>query len=375
MRPLRLLAAASVAALSMGCNTQDHAASLQDSFATDVFAAFVGNPNGLSTPYVEGAKFNITVEPGDNQNDTGWTLSSSDPTVMAVGVAAPDSQEWPVTATGAGHATLMVKDASGHVLDSEGIDVDVPTQVELCAHGLLLAGYSDTQSTISSIRVVSGGTATFLVRYFDGSQELAGNNALKPTASSTLSATTVAANFSVRDFLEVSATEMGTASVTLNVGMSQSQVSVEVDDPSVVASVALAPQSEVNAKNGNVLYVFGRALDAQGNDVYGASFSWSVNHTPLASQQFFVGGPTDLLSYQYTGGQTETIADTLAGYTASTSVHGAPATTSEATTANVGCSVAAGAAGTSGGALGFAALAAAATGLLVARRRRVGRAA
>jgi len=370
MRPFRLFALSAVTALSLACSSTQHPASLQDSFSGDVFSAFLGNPNGLSTPYVEGAKFTITVQPGGNESSTtGWKLTSSDPTVMTVGTATLNSNDWPVTATGAGHATLTVTDSGGHVLDTEGIDVDVPTQVQLCAHGLLLAGYSDTQSAVSSVRVLSGGTATFLVRYFDGSQELAGNNAVTPSSTGVASASTVAANFSVRDFLEVSAADMGSGTVTLTVGQSQTQVAVEAVDPNVVASVALAPQSENNVKDGTVLYVFARALDAQGDDVYGASFAWQVDGTPLTSQQFFVGGPTDLLSYQYKGAATETIADSLAGFTASATVHGTPATTSEGTTANVGCSVARGVGLDAGGAA-MGVLAAA--GLLVARRRRAG---
>src|ERR1019366_5665534 len=198
MRLLRCLVAAAVPALAAGCTNTTHVASLQDNFTTDVFSAFVGNPNGLSTPYVQGSKFTITVQPGGNANATGWVLKSSDPTVMTITTQSSTSGEWPVTATGAGHATLSVVDSSGKELDSEGIDVDVPTDVQLCAHGLLLSGFTDQQALVTSVRVVSGGTATFLVRYFDGSQELAGNNALKPMFSGLATAWAVPATFSVR---------------------------------------------------------------------------------------------------------------------------------------------------------------------------------
>ena len=375
MRILRCLVAAAIPALAAGCTNTPHVASLQDSFGGDVFAAFAGNPNGLSTPYVEGSKFKITVQPGGNADSTGWVLKSSDPTVMTVG-SAPESgtEDWQVTAMGAGHATLTVLDSSGKQLDSEGIDVDVPTSVQLCAQGLLLTGFTDTQATVTSIRVVSGGTGTFLVRYFAGSQELAGNNALRPTGSGVATASAVAANFSVRDFLEVTATDMGSGSVTLGVGQTQTPVAVEAVDPSAVAAVGLFKQSDSNAKKGDTLYVYGRATDSQASDIFGASFVWDVNGTPLPAHPMFVGGPTDLLTYQFDPSQSETVGDSLGTMSASGQVHGAPVTTTEASTQNVGCSVARGAGAGGGAGVAGVGLFAAAVALMVSRRRRAARA-
>ena len=372
MRSLRLLLlSASLTSLVTGCSVTEHPASLQDSFSGDVFAPMFGNNNGLSTPYVEGAKFTITVDPGQNQNTTGWKLSSSDPTVMQIGTqTGTGNDDWSVTATGAGHATLTVLDENGKVIDSEGIDVDVPTEVQLCAQGLLLAGASDDKAAVTSIQLVSGGTATFLVRYFDGSQELAGNNALHPTGSGVATTATVAANVSVRDFLEVSASDAGSGGVSLAVGQSVNQVPVTAVDPSTVKSVALAGQDDSKAKNGDTLYVFGRALDADGNDIYGASFSWDVNGAPLPAKSFLIGGPADVLTYQYTSSQSETVSDALSDLSASITVHGAPSTTSEGSTENVGCSVARGV-GREGGAAGLGILGAVA--VLASRRRRAGR--
>ena len=367
MRLLRCLVAAAVPALAAGCTSSTHVASLQDNFGTDVFAAFVGNPNGLSTPYVEGSKFTITVQPGGSADSAGWVLKSSDPTVMTVTGPTNATQEWPVTAVGAGHATLTVVDANGKVLDSEGIDVDVPTNVELCAEGLLLTGFTDTQAQVSSIRVVSGGTATFLARYYNGTQELAGNNALKPTGSGIATATTVAANFSVRDFLEVSATDMGSGSVTLGVGSTDTPVSVEAVDPSAVATVGLFKQDDSHAKKGDTLYVYGRAGDGQGNDIFGGSFSWNVNGVPLPAHPMFIGGPTDLVTYQFDPGQVEVVGDGLGKLSASAQVQGAPATTAEASTENVGCSVARGAG--AGGGAGVAGVGLLAAAVALSRRR------
>jgi hypothetical protein len=179
----------------------------------------------------------------------------------------------------------------------------------------------------------------------------------------------------VRDFLEVSASEMGSGNVSLGVGMTQTPVPVLVVDPSAVTSVAITKQSDAHASKGDTLYVFGRAGDTDGNDLFGASFAWEVNGTALPSQSLVVGGPTDLVTYQFDPSQTETVGDQLAGYSASSSVHGAPATTAQATTENVGCSVARGAVGTGGGgaagagAVGMGLIAAAVAGRRARRRR------
>ena len=368
MRFLRFLLAATVLCLVAGCQATEAPASMQDDMSKDIFAPLFGNANGLSTPYVQGSTFGITVVAGSGQNSAGWQLTSSNPTVMVVGAHDPPSTPWSVTASGIGESTLSVVDTSGKVLDSAVIQVEAPTSVQLCAQGLLISGESDSESTVSTIQVVSGGTATFLARYFNGSQELFGNNALHPTGSGVASATTASADYSVRDFLEVSAADAGSGSVSLGVGQLETQVPVVAVDPSTIAKVGYAAESEANASKGETMYVFGRAFDAQGDDFFGASFAWSVDGTPLTPLIHITNGPTDLLTYQYTPSQTETVADSLEGFSASTVVHGAPSTTAASSTENVGCAIARGV-GSDRAAAGGAALLAS-LGLLVARRRR-----
>ncbi|MGD0527150.1 MAG: hypothetical protein ABSE49_18555 [Polyangiaceae bacterium] len=370
MRLRSFLAAASLPLLAAACNAPaPHAASLQDNFATDVFAAAFGNANGLSTPYVAGSKFTITVQAGGSANGSGWVLKSSDPSVLAVTSQGSTTGEWTANALGAGHTTLTVVDSSGNTLDSEGVDVDVPTEVQLCAQGLLLSGFTDQQAQVNSVQMVAGGTATFLVRYFNGSQELFGNNAIKPTGSGVATASAVAASFSVRDFLEVDASQIGSGSVVLG-GPGQGSVPVQAVDPSVVTSVTLSKQSDANASKGQTLYVFGRAGDTQGADVFGASFDWEVNGSPLTAQSTFAGGPTDMLTYQYDPSTSETIGDSLASYSSTTTVHGGPATTAlTSSTDTVGCSVARGV-GAGGGAGAVALFAMAVVGMASRRRGR-----
>jgi MYXO-CTERM domain-containing protein len=374
MRFLGLLTALVPVVASLGCNPtiDEHPASMQDDMSTDLLAVFAGNENALDTPYVQGSHFQISVVASKSDAGADWVLRSSDPTVMLIGAQLNES--WSVDAVGSGHATLSVVDGSGKVLDSEDVEVDQATQVQLCAIGMLVEGDSDQQSTVSAIRTVSGGTATFYARYYDGTQELFGNNAVQVAGTGVAAASRVSASWSVRDFVAVTASQMGTGGVTLTVGPTTSQLPVEVVDPSNVASVALAPQSESGHKKGDTIFVVARALDGQGNDLFGGEFSWTVNGASLPqTTTYWTGllttgtGPSDLLTYQYDPSQTETVADMLGGQTASAQVHGSPATTATDTTANVGCSVARGA-GAGGDAAGAGILALAA-GLVLRRRR------
>ncbi|HEY8092012.1 MAG TPA: hypothetical protein VIF09_29325 [Polyangiaceae bacterium] len=342
MRLSSLLLAASSIALLAGCTASEHPASLQDEFGLDGIAGSIGNQNGMSSPYVQGSKFSVTVQAGSKENASGWKLQSSNANVMQVLAAvetSTTSQKYPVVAAGAGTTTLTVTDAGGTVLDSEDIEVDEATTYQLCDQGLLLSGASDDRSAVTQIHLLAGGTATFLVRYFSGTKELSGNNALVSTGGSGITAGTVSTSFSARDFLEVSAVDAGTSSVSLAVGSTSNVVPITVVDDTAIHGVGLAPQSDTGAKDGQSLYVFGRAFDVDGNDVFGASFQWSAGGAAVKSPIDADGQPSDMIIYQYDHTQAESVSAALAGDSATAQVHGSPATTTAATSESVGCSV------------------------------------
>jgi hypothetical protein len=367
---LPLLAlSSSLAAGCAGPSDPGPSVAMQDSFEITLFGKA---QDDLHTPYVQGATFSISVATTDYPQAAQWVLVSSDPTVLAVG-AATSGTTFQVSATGIGHATLSVEDASGKVYDQKQIDVAQPDHVQLCAHGLLLAGLSDDQSQVTQAHVLAGGTATFLVRYFQGAQELYGNGAVKPTATGAVTATATTSSFSDdRDWVEIDALGgEGAGDVTLVVGGSPlTVVPATVVSPSAIASVGALAQLDTGATNGQSLYVFARAFDASGNDLYGGSFDWTVAGMPVTSS-LPNGEPSDTLTYTFAGGKSETIDVGDQGLSTAITVQatGGAAATSVGSTENVGCSVG-GAPGTSRGALGFVALALAAAGALVSRRRR-----
>jgi hypothetical protein len=345
MRLRILLVGSFVASLTAGCTINQHPAGLQDNLGTFT----LDNSNALHTPYVAGSRFTITVEAGAHATNDGWKLTSSDPSVLQVGVPqGSGTSDFPVQAGASGHATLTVTDKNGNVIDTAGVDVAVPTRIQLCEQGLLYAGYTDDQAAVGSAQVVSGGTATFLARYFAGSQELFGNNALTASNSSLALAAVTSTSFSVRDFVQVTGVSTGTTSVHLAAGGTTLDLPVTVVDPGAVSSVTLAAQSESGASDNQVLFVFARALDSNGRDVYGSSFAWSAAGQSLAGNGNS-NDPTDLLTYHYQSSGSENVMASVDGHAASATVHGAPSTTSTSTSENVGCSVGHGA-GTPGSA-------------------------
>jgi hypothetical protein len=361
------LACLALLSLPVGCNIDPgHSVAMQDSLELTVLGPA---QEDLHTPYVTGSTFDITVAQTDySSSDTaGWSLKSSDPTVVSV---APSSGglNFPVTAVGTGHATLTVVDPSGKVLDSHDVEVAQPDNVQLAAHGPMVVGQSDSQAQVTQATVVQGGVATLLVRYFRGSQELYGNGAVTTTSTGSVTAMTTTSSFAdARDWIEVDGGQVaGPGQVALAVGGSTvATIPALVVPASSITSVGTLAESDAHASDGQTLHVFARAFDAQGSDIYGASFQWQLGGAALGPAPG--NQPSDVFAYQYKGGATEIVTTSLDGYTSSLPVHGAGGTvsSSEAT----GCSIArtSGTRGEQAGTLGLVLCAALA---FAGRRRR-----
>jgi hypothetical protein len=370
---LLLAATALSASVSLGCN-QGKKVTMADAFDLDIFGP---HEDDLHSPYVAGATFDITAESHTgNPDQSGWTLTSSDPTVLAVSnptAAAGTEFAAHMTAGAAGTTTLTLKDASGNTLDQDTVSVGVPDRVAFYAQGLLLTG-SEANAEVTTASVVAGGEATFLLRYYQGSQELNGNNALlDPTGQGPVTASKAQSSFAVaRDFVQITAAPAvtgGTAAGTVALvagSTTLASLPVTAVDPNVVTNVTVDKQDDGNASKGDQLFLYAHAVDQSSADVYGVSFDWLINNQTTSAATF--GGPTDLFAYQYDSSVSETVVAAYEGFAPSSVVHGHGGTVES--TANVGCTVARapglGAAGTAGGVLfGLLAL-----GGLAARRRR-----
>ncbi len=297
----------------------------------------------MHTPYVQGSTFTVNIPSTDySPSETAtWTLRSSDPSVIQVGSPSGSGTGFQVSALGTGHTVLSVLDAGGNVLDSHAVDVAQPDHVALCSHGLLLAGYSDAQAQVTKASIVEQGTATFLVRYYLGGQEIWGNNAVTATGSGAVTAMTTTSTLGdERDWIRVDASQAGSGQVSLVIGNAPATViPATVVASTSIQSVGALKQSDSGASDGDGLHVFARAFDARGGDIYGGSFSWNIDGAPTVSTTpASENQPTDALAYTYKGSVSEPVSVALDGYTsAPVMIHGTGGTVTS--TAAVNCSV------------------------------------
>src|ERR1019366_7821182 len=116
-----------------------------------------------------------------------------------------------------------------------------------------------------------------LLRYYQGSQELNGNNAaLNPTGQGAVTAMKAQSSFAVaRDFVQITGAPTvtgGTAAGTVGLvagGTTLASLPVTAVDPRVVTNVTVDKQSDSNASKGNQLFLYAHAVDQTSADVYG----------------------------------------------------------------------------------------------------------
>ena len=313
MTSFRPLVATTVAGLALtlalaGCSPSQPV-TMADSFDLDIFGPHVDD---LHTPYVAGAQITITVSASNPTAQSEWTLSSSDSNVVKVSSGLYDGSA-NIVAVGPGQATLTLTDGSGSVLDSHTVSVAIPNQVNLYAQGLLLTGATDQAAQVSQACVVQGGEATFLARYFLNGTELYGNNVLQSTPPPGVTSTTVSPSFANdRDFLQVQVPNKGMSGViSLLVGnVPVGEVTLNVVPPSQVSHVAILEQNSVGSQTGAQLLLFAHAVDANSNDVFGASFNWLTaaqgGGAPTSAGGSF-GGPADLFFYTFDPNTSESV--------------------------------------------------------------------
>ena len=341
---LGLAALVTTSLIAGGCSLGSRQTTLSDSFHLDLFSF----QNELSSPYVAGSSFSLRVTCGSCSNTQGWTVKSSDSGVIAVGSPTASAQASQTSfnvsaqAGSPGVALISVLDGSGKQVDQAPVRVAIPTRAGVYAYGRVLAGDSDAQSTVTKFEMLSGGTATFLVRYFDDGGELSGAGNPGLATGGVVSANVHSSSLAPdRDWLAVTAPQTGSGDVTLVVaGTSVTKIPVTVLDPSAVANVTLDKQRDDNAHDGDSLYVVGRALDSSGADVFGASFSWSADGQSIPPLQ---GEPSDLAWYTFKKSGNDTLTAGFGGHYSSVGIHAQPQAGGVVTlgsTATTGCSAA-----------------------------------
>ncbi len=175
--------------------------------------------DNLHSPYVRGAAVTVFAHSSDDGEDLqGWSIESSDPAVFRIdGAVASGDRDLAMRgqAVGEGTATLTLLDPRGHAVGHGVAEVRLPDAIELDAHGSLILGRDD-EAQVAEARVLAGGAATYLVRYFQGGRELHGNGVLSADVPAGVTAeprTTFL--FENREWLTLDTTSVGTGSVQL----------------------------------------------------------------------------------------------------------------------------------------------------------------
>jgi hypothetical protein len=356
MLKLRLVFLAFAAlGLLAGC----HQYSLVDDIQLDfnLFDPPLGPTNELHLPYVQGAKVSIFVDGVDSKSAKGLAFESDDPTILSVDGVGSDGTA-SCTAHHAGTVTLRAR-LNGSEIVSGDVTVALPTRAVLSPTGPLFVGDPTPLGADNTVQVLNGGTATFLVTYFDGETQLFGNGVLGATPSAGISATPEQTFLlQEREWIQVTPTATGTQTVALSAdGVPFGTLTVSSVDESAIASVSLEPSSTSGAKNGDGEVVLAQSFDAARQPIFGVTYTWN-----LAGEE--QTGEGDLFKYTFAGSKTGSLSAQFGSLSASTSIHGTSGTV--ASSNNIGCAASPGAPVGSAAALG---LAVAALAVLRLRRR------
>ena len=361
-----------VAALGLGGCAE---AAVHDDVDVDLdFATLIGPSNDLHTPYVLGAHFDLYVVLRDeNASHDGYSIESDDPGILAVGTTLHqgNSALAHTVAAGPGLTKVRVRNPKGAVVAESDVRVEIPDHAELYASGDEFLGKAyEEQGHVHEVRMLAGGTATYQVRYFAGSQELFGNGTLGAQVIGPAQATVLSSFlFENRDWVQVQndgSTGMGALSLSAG-GQSFAEIPLTVLGQSDITEVRVVGQDEGKARNGDWMVLLGESFDGASRRVYGVDYEWDKDGTivkqdaPDGSQVIARG---DLYRYEYLKGDYHTMTLHLGTMTASALIQSDTGMVSSSNT--IGCSASPWQSGSPGLAFALAGL-----GLVAVRRRRL----
>ncbi len=341
-----------------GCATSP--VDLQDDIEVDL-DLFTPPHDHLHQPYVLGTSVTIRAVVHDHGIDTSrLRFESGDPSVLRVDGVHNGSAG--CTALGAGQTTLTVLDGSGHPLHTATIDVRAPTRAVLVSNGALRAGESEAAATVATPHIVVGGTAAYIVHYFDGDTRLFGNGVLAATPTSDMDATPMTTFLlESREWLVLVPNVVGDHAVQLRAaGTDLGTVPVVAVSRDAIDHLTLSTPNEGSARESDALSVHAQAVAADGTPIDGAAPTWQLDGATAT-------GMGDLFTYNFAAGHTRQLEAHVGDTSATATIHGTDGSVSSS--ASVGCSAVPGAAS---GALPFG-LGLVGLALVVRRRRRARR--
>lgn len=275
----------------------------------DVTWDFVLTPvrfeDNLHAPYVRGATMTLYAHSSDDKEDlSGWSIVSSDPAVLRIdGAVTSGGRDLAVRgqAVGEGTARLTLRDPRGHEVGHGVAEVRVPDTIELDAHGSLILGRED-EARVGEVRMLAGGEATYLVRYFRDGRELHGNGvlaAVAPPGVTTQPRTTFL--FENREWLTVAAPAAGTGALELSAdGATVPAVPLVVVPETAIADVVVLTEPESGHHDGDWLAALAQAYDGNGQRIFGVEYAWNVDGAVQTADG-------DLYRYQFKAGRYQMV--------------------------------------------------------------------
>lgn len=272
---MRSLTLTFVFALALsGCNTARLADDVDFVFN---FAPLILPSDELHTPYVAGASLRLYTIGVSNEDTERWRLASADPSVLRIDSTEDGDAE--VTATGAGETIVTIHDARGDVVHTAPIDVRQADRAELLAHGPLIIGRPELQQEWDEIVILTGGSATFEVHWYDGQERLHGNGALSAVASGDIEvAPRQTFFFENREWVTFTPRTPGEYDVTLRAnGVDVRSVRIVAVTEEAIDSAALHGMDESEARQGDPLAVYAQAYGFDGEPIFGVDYAWDLD--------------------------------------------------------------------------------------------------
>lgn len=288
------------------------------------FAPLVGPSSALHSPYVQGARFTIFLQADGQARRPGpdWRIESEQPSILSIEKIevskSSDDDHWflsaAVVARSEGETWVVVRNGHGDEVMRAPIEVLRPDAIQLLWHGALLTGHPESESAVSDIRVVQGGTATFLARYFRDGRQLSGHGVLGAEPAPGVTAE-VRKTFLFEDRDWLSLTPSGTDPLVVELtadGVRAGRVVVRGVPATEVVSIRLSESAErrERAKDGEMLVVLAEGLDRQGTTLFGTQPRWEFGGAVEP-------GAGDLFRYEYKRGMRRMLTASLGSMSSS----------------------------------------------------------
>lgn len=243
-------------------------------------------PDDLHIPYVVGAEFRMyAFRDHDRMSLEDSWAESMDHTILDIRDRQSD-KEWSDFACaalrpGVTEVVLYRSASSEKEWGRAFVEVAQPDRVDLTFAGpFFIHTDPDDYRVLGTVNVLAGGTATFLVEYFQGTRRLYGNGVLEARVRGpgmeAWSAQTYF--FEDREWLQVAALEPGNHVVDLSVdGVAVGTLSVRALTDNDVAFIELRAESDRHAEDGETLAVLALGYSGGGEPIYGIEFDWSID--------------------------------------------------------------------------------------------------